>query len=62
LFKIRRMADVQAPPALPKSQPFFARRHSTILKLLGVGVLVQVLEETRREIPGRAVRMWHVFS
>src|SRR5204863_10041800 len=29
---------------LPKSQPFFARRHSTILKLLGVGALVLVLQ------------------
>jgi len=27
---------------LQKSQPFFARRHSTILKLLGVGALVLV--------------------
>src|SRR5205809_5403504 len=32
-----------APPPLPKSQPFFGRRHSTILKLLGVGALVLVL-------------------
>src|SRR5207249_10498422 len=32
-----------APPPLPKSQPFFARRHSTILKLLGVGALVLIL-------------------
>ena len=32
-----------APPPLPKSQPFFARRHSTIFKLLGVGALVLVL-------------------
>src|SRR5881409_2075015 len=37
------MPEVQAPPPLPKSQPFFARRHSTILKLLGVGALVLVL-------------------
>src|SRR5262245_20219078 len=37
------MPDVQAPPPLPKSQPFFARRHSTILKLLGVGALVLML-------------------
>ena len=37
------MAEVQVPPALPKSQPFFGRRHSTILKLLGVGALVLVL-------------------
>src|SRR6476661_7116029 len=31
------------PPPLPKSQPWFGRRHSTILKLLGVGALVLVL-------------------
>ena len=37
------MADEQAPPPLPKSQPFFGRRHSTILKLLGVGALILVL-------------------
>jgi inner membrane protein len=43
LFKIRGMPEVQAPPPLPKSQPFFARRHSTILKLLGVGALVLAL-------------------
>jgi inner membrane protein len=43
LFKIRGMPKVQGPPPLPKSQPFFARRHSTIPKLLGVGALVLVL-------------------
>jgi inner membrane protein len=32
-----------APPPLPKSQPSFGRRYSTILKLLGVGALVLVL-------------------
>ena len=37
------MADQQAPPPLPKSQPSFGRRHSTIIKLLGVGALVLVL-------------------
>ncbi|HEU0208536.1 MAG TPA: cell envelope integrity protein CreD [Candidatus Udaeobacter sp.] len=37
------MAAVLAPPPLPKSQPSFGRRYSTILKLLGVGVLVLVL-------------------
>ena len=37
------MPDVQAPPPLPKSQPSFGRRHSTIIKLLGVGALVLVL-------------------
>src|SRR5437763_140928 len=37
------MADQQALPPLPKSQPSFGRRHSTIIKLLGVGALVLVL-------------------
>src|SRR5216110_966611 len=37
------MPEVQAPPPLPKSQPSFGRRHSTIIKLLGVGGLVLVL-------------------
>jgi inner membrane protein len=37
------MAETQAPPPLPKSQPSFGKRHSTIIKLLGVGVLVLVL-------------------
>ena len=37
------MAETQAPPPLPKSQPLFGRRHSTIIKLLGVGALVLVL-------------------
>ncbi|MFN2540577.1 MAG: cell envelope integrity protein CreD [Chthoniobacterales bacterium] len=37
------MAETQAPPPLPKSQPLFGRRHSTILKLIGVGALVLVL-------------------
>src|SRR5207248_10860985 len=37
------MPEVQAPPALPRSQPLFGRRHSTIIKLLGVGALVLVL-------------------
>ena len=32
-----------APPPLPKSQPSFGKRQSTILKLLGVGALVLVL-------------------
>ena len=39
----RGMAETQAPPPLPKSQPSFGRRHSTIIKLLGVGALVLVL-------------------
>src|SRR5882762_1483455 len=37
------MAETRAPPPLPKSQPSFARRHSTIIKLIGVGALVLVL-------------------
>src|SRR5213592_4976573 len=37
------MADQQPPPPLPRSQPSFGRRHSTIIKLLGVGALVLVL-------------------
>src|SRR5437764_1209239 len=38
------MAEIQAaPPPLPKSQPPFGRRHSTIIKLLGVGALILVL-------------------
>src|SRR5437762_14029095 len=37
------MPEVQAPPPLPKSQPSFGRRHSTIMTLLGVGALVLVL-------------------
>ena len=32
-----------APPPLPKSQPSFSRRHSTILKLAGVGALILLL-------------------
>src|SRR5205085_3546847 len=32
-----------APPPLPKSQPFFKRRHSTMLKLLGVGALILIM-------------------
>src|SRR3954451_23694658 len=32
-----------APPPLPKSQPFFKRRSSTMLKLLGVGALIMIM-------------------
>ena len=39
----RRVADTQAPPPLAKSQPSFTRKHSTIIKLIGVGALVLVL-------------------
>src|SRR6266446_4948919 len=37
------MAETQAPPPLPQSQPSFGKRYSTIIKLLGVGALVLVL-------------------
>src|SRR5213595_4255499 len=37
------MADQQAPPPLPKSQPSFGRRYRTIIKLIGVGVLILLL-------------------
>ncbi len=33
----------QPPPPLPKTQPSFTKRNSTILKLLGVGALVLIL-------------------
>jgi hypothetical protein len=33
----------EPPPPLPKSQPSFGKRYSTIIKLLGVGALVLVL-------------------
>src|SRR5438132_14336462 len=33
----------EAPRPLPKSQPSFTRRHSTILKLAGVGALILLL-------------------
>ena len=46
------MAETQAPPPLPKSQPLFSRRHSTIIKLLGVGALVLVLLIPLRMITG----------
>ena len=37
------MPDQQAPPPLPKTQPSFGRRHSTMIKLLGVGALILAL-------------------
>jgi inner membrane protein len=37
------MANTEAPPPLPKSQPPFTRRNATIIKLLGVGALVLLL-------------------
>ena len=32
-----------APPPLPKSQPFFKKRHLTMLKLFGVGALILLM-------------------
>ena len=43
LINNRGMAEIQAPPPLPKSQLSFGRRYSNIIKLLGVGALVLVL-------------------
>jgi hypothetical protein len=43
LFKIRGMPEVQPPPPCQNRSRGFGRRHSTILKLLGVGALVLVL-------------------
>ena len=37
------MPDQQPPPPLPKTQPSFGRRHSTMIKLLGVGALILAL-------------------
>ena len=37
------MPETQAPPPLPKSQPSFGKRYSTIIKFLGVGALILVL-------------------
>jgi Inner membrane protein CreD len=37
------MPETQPPPPLPKSQPSFGKRNSTIIKLLGVGALVLIL-------------------
>src|ERR1051325_8476781 len=37
------MPETQAPPPLPKSQPSFGKRYSTMIKLFGVGALVLVL-------------------
>jgi len=36
-------APPTAPPPLPKSQPSFGQRYSTIFKLIGVGVLILLL-------------------
>lgn len=32
-----------APPPLPKSQPSFGKRYRTIIKLIGVGILILLL-------------------
>src|ERR1700730_17887129 len=32
-----------APPPLPKTQPSFGKRYRTIIKLMGVGVLILLL-------------------
>ena len=37
------MPETLAPPPLPKTQPSFTRRNTTIIKLLGVGALVLML-------------------
>jgi inner membrane protein len=37
------MSDAQAPPPLPRTQPSFGKRYSTIIKLIGVGVLILLL-------------------
>jgi hypothetical protein len=55
-FILPGLAETQAPPPLPKSQPSFGRRHSTIIKLLGVGALVLVLLIPLMMITGRVER------
>src|SRR5437588_7748252 len=37
------MPETQAPPPLPKSQPSFGKRYRTIIKLIGVGILILLL-------------------
>src|SRR5256885_14583082 len=37
------MPETTAPPPLPKSQPSFGRRYRTIIKLIGVGILILLL-------------------
>src|SRR5207237_10650243 len=37
------MPETQAPPSLPKSQPSFGKRYRTIIKLIGVGILILLL-------------------
>src|SRR5436190_19560832 len=37
------MPETTAPPPLPKSQPSFGKRYRTIIKLIGVGILILLL-------------------
>jgi inner membrane protein len=37
------MPELQPPPPLPKSQPLFLRRNSTVIKLFGAGALILVM-------------------
>jgi inner membrane protein len=37
------MPETRAPPPLPKSQPSFGKRYRTIIKLIGVGILILLL-------------------
>jgi len=37
------MPDAQVPPPLPRTQPSFGKRYSTVIKLIGVGVLILLL-------------------
>jgi inner membrane protein len=40
---IGRNAETQPPPPLPRAQPPFLRRNSTIVKLLGAGALILMI-------------------
>ena len=53
-----------APPPLPKSQPSFTRRHSTIFKLAGVGALILLLLIPLAMIEGRpALKLaWNLLA
>ena len=37
------MPELQPPPLLPRSQPVFLRRNSTVIKLFGVGALILMI-------------------
>jgi hypothetical protein len=52
------MPEAQAAPPLPKSQPSFGKRHSIIIKLLGVGALVLVLLVPLAMIAGRPLYIY----